>query len=197
MCLQVFQRIECGSQLEEFDQRFQYFVEKVGCVLVCMLYCLMLSSPRLRHLHLQIIPEFSTPLMQGTAIFIQSYFDFVRIRNYLKKEDISFCQICELVDMVDSRRWIHMCNYEPLPHYLCLLHMAARVPPSVSPCAQQATWSLFCVLCLHRYTRTPDVKRARVWFYHRQRHFLIFTERFHFFHRQGLECETYILFSVF
>ena len=46
---------------------------------------------------LQIIPEFSTPLMQGTAIFIQSYFDFVRIRNYLKKEEISFCQICELV----------------------------------------------------------------------------------------------------
>lgn len=46
---------------------------------------------------LQIIPEFSTPLMQGTAIFIQSYFDFVRVRNYLKKEDISFCQICELV----------------------------------------------------------------------------------------------------
>ena len=49
---------------------------------------------------LQIIPEYSNPLMQGTAIFIQSYFDFVRIRNYLKKEDISFCQICELVIVV-------------------------------------------------------------------------------------------------
>ena len=41
--LQVFQRIECGSQLEEFDQRFQYFVEKVGCALV--LFQCMLSSP--------------------------------------------------------------------------------------------------------------------------------------------------------
>ena len=27
--VQVFQRIECASQVEEFDQRFQYFLEKV------------------------------------------------------------------------------------------------------------------------------------------------------------------------
>ena len=70
---------------------------------MCATGCLLDSSHAefsMCLLYLQIIPEFSTPLMQGTAIFIQSYFDFVRIRNYLKKEDISFCQICELVIVV-------------------------------------------------------------------------------------------------
>ena len=35
--------------------------------------------------------------MSHTAIFVPSYFDFVRLRNYFKKEDISFAQICEYV----------------------------------------------------------------------------------------------------
>jgi U3 small nucleolar RNA-associated protein 25 len=111
---QVFQRISCDRLLQQFDQRFQYFIDKI-------------------------LPDFKTPLMQRTAIFIPSYFDFVRIRNYMKKEDISFCQICE-------------------------------------------------------YTNTPDVKRARAWFAQGKRHFLIFTERFHFFHRFRLKGIRHLVF---
>ena len=43
----------------------------------------------------QVLPEYRGELMKQTAIFIPSYFDFVRIRNYMKKEGLSFAQICE------------------------------------------------------------------------------------------------------
>jgi len=33
--------------------------------------------------------------MSHTLLFVSSYFDFVRIRNYFKREEVSFVQICE------------------------------------------------------------------------------------------------------
>lgn len=33
--------------------------------------------------------------MTGVLIYVPSYFDYVRIRNYLKKETFTFVQICE------------------------------------------------------------------------------------------------------
>ena len=46
---------------------------------------------------LQIFPELkgASGLTSHTAIFISSYFDFVRLRNYLKKEEIDFLQLSE------------------------------------------------------------------------------------------------------
>jgi len=44
---------------------------------------------------MQILPYHSSPLMAQTAIFIASYSDFVRIRNYMMREEKSFTQICE------------------------------------------------------------------------------------------------------
>ena len=43
----------------------------------------------------QILPHHSSPLMAQTAIFVASYPDFVRIRNYMMREEKSFTQICE------------------------------------------------------------------------------------------------------
>ncbi len=43
----------------------------------------------------QILPQARDSIMAGTMIFVPSYFDFVRIRNYFRKQDIEFAQICE------------------------------------------------------------------------------------------------------
>jgi len=67
---QVLHRIDCQSVTSEADKRFEYFVTKV-------------------------LPEFKNPLNKNTAIFIPSYFDFIRIRNFFKKEELNFLQINE------------------------------------------------------------------------------------------------------
>lgn len=67
---QVFQRLEAISVTQSLDVRFDYLVRKV-------------------------IPDHTDPLMGHTMIYVPSYFDYVRIRNYLRKQDLSFVQICE------------------------------------------------------------------------------------------------------
>ena len=41
------------------------------------------------------LPGYHGDLMRGTLIFIPSYFDFVRIRNLMMKEELSFASISE------------------------------------------------------------------------------------------------------
>ncbi len=60
---QVFQRIECASLERESAERFEFFVRSV-CSTV-------LASAQ-----------------KNTIVFIRSYFDFVRLRNYLKAEKV-------------------------------------------------------------------------------------------------------------
>ncbi|XP_077866119.1 U3 small nucleolar RNA-associated protein 25 homolog [Saccoglossus kowalevskii] len=67
---QVFQRIESSNYLESPQNRFDYFTTKV-------------------------LPHFRDRVMSGTMIFVPSYFDYVRLRNYFRKEEINFAQICE------------------------------------------------------------------------------------------------------
>ncbi|XP_065832625.1 U3 small nucleolar RNA-associated protein 25 homolog [Oscarella lobularis] len=111
---QVFKRIHCSSIVDIADKRFDYFITEV-------------------------LPEFRDPHMSHTAIFVPSYFDFVRLRNYFKKEDISFAQICE-------------------------------------------------------YTSNSNVSRARTYFYHGNRHFLLYTERYHFYRRIQIRGMRHIIF---
>ncbi|CAG8451384.1 10406_t:CDS:10 [Acaulospora morrowiae] len=67
---QIFIRIECPSLPEADDIRFKYFTEKT-------LPLLKKSNSELLH----------------TMIFIPSYFDFVRLRNYFKDNDYSFASM--------------------------------------------------------------------------------------------------------
>lgn len=67
---QIFHRIECSTLDESEDTRLEYFVSNV-------------------------LPNFREKLMSHTLIFVPSYFDFVRLRNYFKREQIGFVQICE------------------------------------------------------------------------------------------------------
>ena len=66
---QVFRRIDVKSYASLSDQRFDYFIN-------------------------HILPDLKKH-PKSIAIFIPSYFDYVRIRNYLKKEEINFVQISE------------------------------------------------------------------------------------------------------
>ncbi|CAG8736745.1 15031_t:CDS:10 [Cetraspora pellucida] len=78
---QVFTRIECPSLIETDDIRFKYFIEK-------LLPALQKSNPKLPH----------------TLIFIPSYFDFIRLRNYFEDNDYNFTSICEYTSAPDVTR---------------------------------------------------------------------------------------------
>ncbi|XP_057651506.1 U3 small nucleolar RNA-associated protein 25 homolog [Diorhabda carinulata] len=110
----VFQRFDCQNAAEAIDSRFEFFINTI-------------------------LPQQKESLMKHTLIYIPSYFDYVRVRNYFKKEDISFVQICE-------------------------------------------------------YSKDGKVARARDMFYHGDAHFLLYTERFHFFHRKRIKGIKHILF---
>uniref|UniRef100_A0A1I7SMJ5 U3 small nucleolar RNA-associated protein 25 n=1 Tax=Bursaphelenchus xylophilus TaxID=6326 RepID=A0A1I7SMJ5_BURXY len=64
--LQELHRFDCEDPSQQSDLRFAYFVRNV-------------------------LPK----LKQGTMVFIPSYFDYIRIRNYLKNDEESFSQIHE------------------------------------------------------------------------------------------------------
>ncbi|NXO21783.1 DIEXF factor, partial [Cisticola juncidis] len=66
----VFRRLEADSITSVIDARFQFFIDKV-------------------------LPEYRDAIMSHTLIYVPSYFDYVRLRNYFKKEDLNFTHICE------------------------------------------------------------------------------------------------------
>ncbi|KAI5168822.1 Digestive Organ Expansion Factor [Manis pentadactyla] len=66
----VFQRLEVGDLASLIDARFNFFVNKI-------------------------LPQYRDAVMSHTLIYVPSYFDFVRLRNYFKKEDLNFTHICE------------------------------------------------------------------------------------------------------
>lgn len=62
---QLFQRIDCKSLMELPDARFNYFTE-------------------------QVLPRVKASTAGHCLIFVPSYFDFVRLRNWFKKKHLSF-----------------------------------------------------------------------------------------------------------
>nr|CAD7194998.1 unnamed protein product [Timema douglasi] len=111
---QVFQKLQASSSLQLIEARFDYFVKKV-------------------------LPQYKDSIMSHVLVFIPSYFDYVRIRNYFKREDMSFVQICE-------------------------------------------------------YSKENKIARARDMFFHDEAHFLLYSERFHFFNRLRIKGIRHILF---
>ncbi|XP_048586436.1 U3 small nucleolar RNA-associated protein 25 homolog [Nematostella vectensis] len=76
---QVFHRITCQSIGESPDTRFSTFIN-------------------------EILPDFQGPMMGHTAIFVPSYFDFVRLRNHFRRNEIPFAQISEYTKRGDVTR---------------------------------------------------------------------------------------------
>ncbi|SCZ99401.1 BZ3500_MvSof-1268-A1-R1_Chr7-2g09515 [Microbotryum saponariae] len=79
---QVFTRFECADVYKEDDMRFEHFTTK--------------TLPMLRR---------SAVSSSQTIIFVPSYFDFVRLKKYLKKlDDFSFSSISEYTPTPDVSR---------------------------------------------------------------------------------------------
>ncbi|KAL4829971.1 hypothetical protein H8958_012446 [Nasalis larvatus] len=66
----VFQRMEAENLASVIDARFNFFVNKI-------------------------LPQYRDAVMSHTLIYIPSYFDFVCLRNYFKKQELNFTHICE------------------------------------------------------------------------------------------------------
>ena len=112
--LQVFHRFSCDSPQEQSELRMSFFLE-------------------------EILPRLGDDLHKQTMVFISCYFDFVRLRNHFRKEQLSFAHICE-------------------------------------------------------YTPSPNVVRARSHLYNGQRHYMLYTERFHYHHRIRVRGIRHIVF---
>ncbi|KAF0044661.1 hypothetical protein F2P81_003819 [Scophthalmus maximus] len=77
----VFQMFSSDSFMDH-DDRFQAFVDKV-------------------------LPQYRDSIMSHTLIYIPSYFDYVRLRNYMKKEEMNFASICEYSSKSEVSRARH------------------------------------------------------------------------------------------
>lgn len=82
---QIYERFSVDSIVEADDARFDYFVKKV--------------FPRIKDLD-----------QGGTMLFTNSYFEFIRIRNFLKSQNASFCLLGEYTTQSDisrARLWFY------------------------------------------------------------------------------------------
>lgn len=76
---QIFQRFE-GDAIENIDDaRFEHFATKV-------------------------FPKIKNSVEGGIMIFISSYFEYVRVRNFLKSQNASFCLLHEYAEQKDISR---------------------------------------------------------------------------------------------
>ncbi|KAF5179975.1 U3 small nucleolar rna-associated protein [Thalictrum thalictroides] len=76
---QIYQRFDSISLTDADDDRLDYFAKKV-------------------------FPKIKDFVQGGTMIFISSYFEFVRIRNFLKSQNSSFCLLGEYTKQSDISR---------------------------------------------------------------------------------------------
>ncbi|KAL3289839.1 hypothetical protein HHI36_023230 [Cryptolaemus montrouzieri] len=65
-----FYKFTANNLAESIDKRFEFFTNNI-------------------------LPHHRTTQMRQTMIFISDYFDYVKLRNYFKKEMLTFTQICE------------------------------------------------------------------------------------------------------
>ncbi|XP_019054025.1 PREDICTED: U3 small nucleolar RNA-associated protein 25 isoform X2 [Nelumbo nucifera] len=76
---QIYERFDASSIINADDSRLDYFSKKV-------------------------FPKIKDSVQGGIMIFISSYFEFVRIRNFLKLQNASFCLLDEYTKQSDISR---------------------------------------------------------------------------------------------
>ncbi|KAJ6327818.1 hypothetical protein OIU78_014640 [Salix suchowensis] len=100
---QIYQRFDADSVAEADNARLDYFVQKV-------------------------FPKIKDSDEGGVMLFISSYYEYVRLRNFLKSQNASLCLLGD-------------------------------------------------------YTEPRDVTRMRNWFRNGEKKIMLYTQRFHFYHR--------------
>lgn len=113
-CPQIFHRFSCDAFEQRCDIRFDFFIKKI-------------------------LPNFRNPLFTRSMIYVPSYLDFVRLRNYFRDQEIDFFSICE-------------------------------------------------------YTKPGKVAQIRHKFFNASRHFLLYTERYHFYNRSIIKGIRHLIF---
>ncbi|GBL78333.1 Digestive organ expansion factor [Araneus ventricosus] len=111
VCFRLFDTADPAS---EIDDRFEFFTKKV-------------------------LPEFKEKEFVQTLIYIPSYFDFVRLRNFFRENEMSAVMVCE-------------------------------------------------------HSKPGKVAQARNYFFNGWRHFMLYTERAHFYNRYNIKGVQHILF---
>lgn len=76
---QVYERFDVNSIANADDARLEYFIKKV-------------------------FPKIKDSIQGGVMLFISSYFEYVRLRNYLKSQNASFCVIADYTEPSDVSR---------------------------------------------------------------------------------------------
>jgi len=110
----VWHRVSADNLAHSLETRFKYFTEKV-------------------------MPGFTKDSMYHTCVFVPSYFDYVKVRNWFKASDLDYCQVNE-------------------------------------------------------YTKDKKIAQARDMFYHNEKHFLLYTERCHFYRRFRIKGIRHLIF---
>lgn len=110
----VFHRVDSKSIAGSLEDRLKYFTNKI-------------------------MPQFKRDEMDHTLIFVPSYFDFVKVRNWFKMSDLDYSELSE-------------------------------------------------------YTKDKKIAQARDLFFHNEKHFLIYTERCHFYKRFRLKGIRHLIF---
>ena len=85
------------------------------------------------------MPKYKKDSMYHTCVFVSSYFDFVKVRNWFKSADLDCSEVSE-------------------------------------------------------YSRDKKIAEARDMFYHNEKHFLLYTERSHFYRRFRLKGIRHLIF---
>ncbi|XP_015082990.1 U3 small nucleolar RNA-associated protein 25 [Solanum pennellii] len=76
---QIYERFDVNTAEDADDARFDYFTKKV-------------------------FPKIKDSTQGGIMLFISSYFEFIRVRNFLKSQEASFCLLGEYTEQSDISR---------------------------------------------------------------------------------------------